>query len=724
MASDAAAPYMLQLLGVATGTEPLAGLDPQTVQTRTFDVLRQILFRLSRERPFVLAVENVHWIDPTSESYFASVADRLASAPILLLTTYRPGYRPPWLDKSYAMQLALRPLSPDDSRSVVRGILGETPLRPAVEAELLAKAEGNPFFLEELARTVVEQVGRQAELVIPDTVQAVLAARIDRLPPAEKRLLQTAAVIGREVPLELLQRIAGLPEAALQESLGRLRAAEFLYQTGAAPEGTHAFQHTLTQAVAYSSLLPAERRALHVRLVEAIETIERDGPAARLDRLAHHAVQGGLWDKALHYLRQAGHQATARHARREATRCFEQALEAIAHLPESPGRRAEACDLQFHLGHVLYLSGEFERALEHYRAAEVLSRELGDDRRLAQVLAGIAYLSGSQGNLGTAVEAGEQALVHARAAGDAALEVWASLSLGRACFALGQYRRAIERTRWAASTLKELPREPGAGPGGFLRSDALAWLALCLARVGEYAEGVARAEEGVRLAEAADSPQERVWAYYCLGRLYLGQGDLGRAMPLLERARAVCQGGDFPVYFPRVLASLGSAYARRGQMDQALPLLEQAVAGAQSIRLRYGHSMVLTNLGETYLWAGRFDDAERLAAQAVQMSRELGARGDEAWALHLVAQIAARREPPDFDRALEAYGEALAVAEELEMRPLEAQCRLAIGTVYQRQGRVEDARAEIGRAAEQLRALDMASWLERAEALLGALPTR
>jgi predicted ATPase len=229
----------------------------------------------------------------------------LAGAPILVLATCRPGYRAPWLDKSYATQIALQPLGPDESRQVVRSVMRDTALTSALEEQLLARAEGNPFFLEELAYTVREHGERQPPLAVPDTIQAVLAARMDRLPTPERQLLQTAAVLGKDVAVPLLQAIVAQPEAALQHGLAHLQAAEFLYETRLWPERGYTFKHALTQEVAYGSLPQARQRALHARIVETLEAHAGERVAQQVEHLAHHALRGEEWDKALVYCWQA-----------------------------------------------------------------------------------------------------------------------------------------------------------------------------------------------------------------------------------------------------------------------------------------------------------------------------------------------------------------------------------------------------------------------------------
>jgi class 3 adenylate cyclase/DNA-binding winged helix-turn-helix (wHTH) protein len=228
LSPDADAPFLLPLLGVPEGAASLAELSPEVRKAKGLAILRHLSLHSHDGRPRVMAVENVHWIDPTSEEYLAQVVDGLSGAKLLLITTYRPGFGPPWLNKSYTTQVALSPLPPQESHAVVRSVLSSMPDSRLWEQAIVDTAAGNPFFIEELSWALREGGVAQPTTPIPDTVQAVLAARIDRVPPVEKRLLQTSAVIGHEVPLPLLQVITELPEEVLQRGLAHLQAAEFL----------------------------------------------------------------------------------------------------------------------------------------------------------------------------------------------------------------------------------------------------------------------------------------------------------------------------------------------------------------------------------------------------------------------------------------------------------------------------------------------------------------
>ena len=277
LSPDEHAPYLIQLLQGPAAVGPLAQIPPEVIKERTFATLRQVHLRSSQQHPLFLVVENLHWMDPTSEAYLASLVEQLAGVSMLLLTTYRPGYHPRWMDKSYATQLTLPRLTQAESRTIVCAVLPPAQQAEAVVQRIVTRAEGNPLFLEELAHAVQEQDGLAADTPVPETIQAVLAARMDRLPSEAKSLLQTAAVIGTEVPVPLLAAIAVLPAAALQGGLASLQQAEFLYETRLFPERAYTFRHALTYEVAYGSLLQQRRRVLHAQAVDALESFDTEG---------------------------------------------------------------------------------------------------------------------------------------------------------------------------------------------------------------------------------------------------------------------------------------------------------------------------------------------------------------------------------------------------------------------------------------------------------------
>ena len=369
-------PAVLALLDVPVDDRAWQALDPPQRRQRTLDALKRLVLRESQVQPVLLVCENLHWIDTETQAFLDSLVESLPTARLLLLVNYRPEYQHGWGSKTYYAQLRLDPLPAVSADELLQVLLGDDASLQPLTHLLITRTEGNPFFLEESVRTLVEtgvlvgepgayRLGQVLPTIqVPATVQAVLAARIDRLPPEEKRLLQTAAVIGTEVPLPLLHAIAELPEAVLQRGLAHLQAAEFLYETRLFPEREFTFKHALTHEVAYGSLLQERRRVLHARIVEAIEALSPDRLAEQVERLAHHALRGEVWEKALVYCRQAGIKATTRSAHREAVECFAQALAALRHLPETPETWGQAIDLHFDVRNALLPLGDQERVCD------------------------------------------------------------------------------------------------------------------------------------------------------------------------------------------------------------------------------------------------------------------------------------------------------------------------------------------------------------------------
>jgi len=314
---EASTPYLLQLFGAKEGTEPLAVLTPEAIKTRTFETLRQMSLHGAQRRPLIFEIEDLHWCDNTSEDCLAWLVESVAGAAILVLVTYRPGYRPPWLDKSYATQMALRPLALQESATVVRSTRQHHALPVHLEQMIIEKEEGNPFFLEELTRAVLEHDDVGTDVTVPDTIQGVLMARIDRLQEAPKRLLQTASVLGRAFSLPLLQAIwegAG-PLAPLLLDLTRL---EFLFERTGAEGPMYVFKHALTQEVAYESLLTTRRQVLHAAAGQALETLYVHRLEDAYDRLAYHYARTGNTTKAVVYLTRVAEKAARNSAHVEA----------------------------------------------------------------------------------------------------------------------------------------------------------------------------------------------------------------------------------------------------------------------------------------------------------------------------------------------------------------------------------------------------------------------
>jgi tetratricopeptide (TPR) repeat protein len=555
---------------------------------------------------------------------------------------------------------------------------------------------------------------------VPATVQAVLAARIDRLPAEEKRLLQTAAVIGTEVPLPLLQAIVGMPEETVHRGLAHLQAAEFLYETRLFPEPEYTFKHALTHEVAYGSLLLERRRGLHARLVEAIEALAPERVGEQVERLVHHAVRGEMWDKAVPYCQQAGARAYDRAAFREAVVYFEQALQALAHLPEPSDTRVLAIEIRLALDRPLDILAEHGRRLALLGEADALARALDDRVWLGRVLARMAVVLRQMGNLDGAIAACQQALDLAVALGDRSVQAQVSFYLGQAYYASGAFGRAAELLRW---NVEAADREVGMpSTEAWLWSQA--WLARVLSPLGAFAEGRRQGEEALRLVTLEGRVDMLTTAQRSLGELYLEQGDLEPAIRVLDQSLALCRASDSRTNLRPAAACLGYASALQGRLAEGCTLLEEAIG--ESIRTGgvRGLAYRVAWLSEVYRLMGRCEEAWQHARQALDLARQQKARGDEALALHQLGVLHAHAAPSDAAQAKAHYHQALTLADELGMRPLQAHCHCSLGTLYAATGQREQARIELSTAIEMYTSMDMTFWLPQTVAALAQVEGR
>src|SRR5262245_44141975 len=719
-------PALLALLDALPEDSPFRQLEPTQRRQRTLAALKRLLLRESQEQPLLLVFEDLHWIDAETQALLDSLVESLPTARLLLLVNYRPEYQHGWGSKTYYTQLRLDPLPPASADEFLHALLGDDPSLAPLKPLLIVRTEGNPFFLEESVRTLVEigvlvgvpgayRLVRPLEaLQVPATVQAVLAARIDRLPPEEKRLLQTAAVIGTEVPFALLRAIADLHEEALHRCLAHLQAAEFLYEARLFPEQEYTFKHALTHEVAYGSLLLERRRVLHARLIEALEVLAPDRVREQVERLAHHAVRGEVWDKAVAYCQQAGARAHDRAAFREAVAAFEQALQALAHLPEDSDTRGLAIELRLALDSPLRQLGEHGRCLALLGEAEVLVRALDDRARLGRVLASMAQGHVITGDYDNAMATSRQALDLAAERGDSVLQMQAFNTLGQVYWAIGDFGRAAALMR---QMVEVVDRESGT-PSTDRRIMSQALLARTLSALGAFAEGRRHGEAALHLATLAGRGATPAIAYAFIGELYLAQGDLEHAMRVLEQGLGLCRASGNRNMLPLIGAGLGYASALQGRLTEGRALLEEGIGESMRTGGRLGVAYRVAWLSEVCRLAGRGEEAGQHAHQALDLARQHKARGDEALALHQLGVVQAHADPLDAAQAETYYQQALALADELGMRPLVAHCHHGLGTLYATIGQREQARTALAAAIDLYRAMEMTFWLPQTEAAL------
>ena len=721
-------PALQSLLELPVDNRQWEALDPPQRRHRTIDAVRRVLVRESQIQPVLIIFENLHWIDTETQAVLDRVVESLPTARILLLVNYRPEYRHTWSQKTDHVELKLDPLAPQQVDEMVETLLGSDVALKPLRRLLTSRTGGNPFFLEESVRSLADDdvivgsrgayrlatSGKSAR--VPATVQAVLAARLDRLATEDKELVQTAAVVGTEVPVTVLAAVTNTSQDVLTDALARLQANEFLYETSPPPDAEYAFKHALTHEVAYGSLLQDRRRAVHARAVEAVERLYPERLAEHVERLAHHAVRGQAWARAVTYLRQAGRKATERSAYGQAVASFEQALEALRYLPENREQAEQASDLHLDASGALVPLGELASSIGHARQAEAIAAAVGDQRRQGWALAILAHRAWYSGDSDRTLEMGQRALAIATDLKDVPLETSATFSLGLLTQTRGEYRRAVGHLRRTVEALKGDRLHDRHEGSGTLRAvfsrERLAW---CLSELGEFSEARARAEEAVQIASEVDHHHSLVLAYRSLGFVAIRRGDITQAIGPLERAVELCRLIQTRSLFDVAAANLGYAYTLAGRVAEGVALMEEALNNPAATGTT-NHPLLLTYLGGAHLVAGRSRDAITAAQRALDLAQKQNERGNEGWALRLLGEIAATAEAPDRDSAEEHYRRGLIRAAELSMRPLSAHCHLGLGKLFRRVGQGQQARQRLAAATAMYREMDMPFWREKTEA--------
>jgi transcriptional regulator with AAA-type ATPase domain/predicted ATPase len=735
---DEGEPYLLPLLGGHTETDRLAGLSPERRRARTFAMLRQLLLHSTTSQPLVLTVENLHWIDPTSEAFLAGLVEGIAGVHCLVLTTYRPGYRPPWIEKSYVTQMVLHPLTSQDSRRMLHALLQTATIPEPLVQLILARAQGNPFFLEEIVQTLVaydivtqgdagEATGQSAypaATQLPSTVEEVLAARLDRLPSAQKTLLQTLAVIGSTFPWRLLTQVAGQPEEALRQQLVALQVAEFLYEQPAGPELAYCFKHVLTQEVAYASL-PRERRwQLHACTAQALEALYAERLEEHYGALAHHYSHSGNTAKAVTYLQLAGQQAAQRSAHVEAVTHLTRGIELLTTLPETSERTQHELTLQIALGTSLVAIKGWAApdVAAAYTRARTLCQQLGETLQLFPVLWGLGIFYTVRAEHQAARELGDQLLSLTPRAQDPALLIGTLWVVGGNWFTLGKFAPAREHlaqgiTLYDPQQHRHYAVLFGMDPGVFLRSK----VSHALWHLGYPDQALSMSYEALTLAQELSHPFSLAVALDYTAMLHQFRREEHAARERAEAAIALCTEHEFAYYLAWATIIRGWALTTQGQGEEGLGQMCQGLADLRTTGGEIQRPYYLALLAEAHGKAGQAKTGLALLAQALAQAHNTGEHWWEAELYRLQGELLLRVPADKHTGAETCFHQALDIARCQSTKALELRAAISLSRLWQQQGKRAAARellAEIyGWFTEGLDTVD----LQKAKALLEAL---
>lgn len=662
-------PYLLRLLGVDAGTEALHGLGAQAIQQRTHEAMRRMILAASGRSLVVLELEDLHWVDETSEEFLTSLVEAIGAARVLVLLTYRSGYRPAFLDKSYATQIPMRSLSAEDSQRIVASRLTRAG-RPLERIEqIIGKGEGNPFYLEELARAAERQGDEDA--AVPDTVQGLLMARIDRLPEEHKRLLRTASVLGREFSSRLLEAL--WEGSAPGPLLADLERWEFLYAAPSTTEPGYVFKHALTQEVAYGSLLVERRRELHQATAHALETLYSDRLEEAYDRLIYHYPRAKDAEKTVHYLTLFADKAARSYAHAEAARALYEAISHAERLPEGERDRT-VLELVVRLADSLLPLARLPETLELLSQHRERVERLGEAGLTGRYRFWLAHTHSYLGDQELAEEHAQRAIEAAKEAADEATQGKAWYVLGRDGFWAGKFRAGLEASLEAVVLLER--------SGEAWWQGQAYWVAGFHHFVlGETDEAFASMERARTISQALDD--YRLDPSWSVGYFHAALGDWEHG---IEQCRAGLEIARDPLNTAAAMGFLGYADLQKGDVEQAVATLEDAVERIEGTGMRQLLGWFSTYLGEGYLAAGRGEEARAAVERGLEVCREAEFRFGEGLALRALGRILA--DGGAADEAARRLEEAVQVLGQLPA-PLEVERTLGgneEGTAVLRQG--------------------------------------
>lgn len=696
-------PYLHSLLGVPDADDPMAQKDREFRKQRTQDALKRLLIRESLAGPLLLIFEDLHWFDSESLELLKVLADSLAGLPVLMLVNDRPQFEHGLRAKSYYRQIWLNPLDSGDAEEILETLLtNAAELRPFQDM-IIRKSEGNPLFIEEIVRalfengTIVREGDRvrvtreEADISIPATIEGIISARLDQLPPQEKSLLQALAVIGEEVPLPVALHALGRPHDELVASLARLQSAEFIFERPSATHTEYIFKHALIHDVAYKSVLQERRRVLHGKAAEAIEALYADRLDDHLGKLVRHYRMSGNGPKTVHYLHQAGQHAYERSAVAEALSHFNSALETIAKLPSDRAITELEIALQISLGNSLMSTGGFAAtgtAKAFERARELCGR-VGDSSQLVPALFGLWAFHNFGGKLGAARELGKELLALAERRRDPATQLMAHTSLGITLAYSGMLASALEHCTQGTAVFG--PRQPLPAFLAQARSSCQTWLAQLLALTGRADAALREIKQAIEFAR--ESKQT-----VALHNALIGAGVVGAVLADSAAAKAssqelleLCRQEGFPGGLSWAQIQLGYATVLEGAPDAGIEHMLRGLAAVRATGARASLAQGHCWLADAYLSAGRPADASGALAEAFAVMEEIGERMFEAELHRVEGEIALCANPADYGGAERAFRAALATARNSGAALWELRAATSLGDLMLRQGRHEEA---------------------------------
>jgi tetratricopeptide (TPR) repeat protein len=713
--------------------DPLAQMDGQIKKRRTLEAIKRILLRESLNQPLMIVFEDLHWIDEQTQDMLNLLADSIASAKILLLVNYRPEYSHQWNSKFYYTQLRLDPLGVESADEMLAALLGDGKDLIPLKRLITERTEGNPFFVEEIVQALFEdgvlQRNGAVKLVksmnavkVPTTVQAVLAARIDRLPAEEKELLQTLAVLGREYSLSLIRAVVAQSDDELRRLLNDLQLGEFIYEQPAVADTEYIFKHALTQEVAYNALLVERRKRMHERAGEALEALFTGQLEDHLDELVHHYRRSENVAKAVEYLGRAGHRALQRSTFVEAATYFQDALARIEEMPSDADRDRREIAIRTGLADVAIVTSGYAATeyAHHMTRRYELAERLGDAVQVFYSLVGVSVLAAFRLELKKAREVGGRLLVLADQARDPKMQLEAHGSLANILWLLGDFRGALEHSQSGIELFA--PNEELPSGKEHMRAACQFYAPFCAATLGFPDDGLRQSQEFLARARERSEPLRLAFALNCVSTLFVWRREGEEALKFADALLTLSKEQGFSNWQSFARIDRGHSLALLGKGDAAIVEINRAIASYEATGAAVTGWMRCTQ-AFGYLVAEQPTEGLRLAIKGIEVGDETGDAEARAELHRLKGELLLRCDSTASSEAEISFRAAIDIARMQDARLLELRGTMSLARLLAKQGRGEEARtmlAEIyGWFSEGFDTAD----LKDAKALLDRLDT-
>jgi tetratricopeptide (TPR) repeat protein len=726
-------PPFQSLLSLKVDDEEFSRLEPKAKREKTFEALRDLMLRVSQEKPLVLVVEDLHWMDKTTEEFLGYLIGWLANTPILLLLLYRPEYTHQWGSKSYYTKIGLDQLGAASSSELVKAILEEGEAAPELTQLILNRAAGNPLFMEEFTHTLLENgsierkdekyvlSGKASDIQVPDTIQGVIAARLDRLEDNLKRTMQVASVIGRDFAFRILHTITGMREE-LKSYLLNLQGLEFIYEKNLFPELEYIFKHALTQEVAYNSLLLKRRKEIHARIGKAIEELYAERLEEFYEMLAYHYFRSDSLEKACRYSRLSGEKAEGNYSHTEACDFYKGAIDLLNKLPETVENKKERIEILYLMGIPLAFLGFPEGSLGLLQEGERLSKELGDEKSLARFYNFMGMYYSHKGDPQLAMKYSEDAFEKARKKRDIELMVHLAYGLFTSYNQAGEFYKIVDMAPDVIDLIEKTEIE-----SDFFFLGVKPYSTLCascgqaMGVLGAFDEGKTFLEKGLRNATKMNDLISLAFVDLHYGHFCLAKGEWETSKEHLEKGIKHSEEAKFALFSALSLSFLGYACAMLGDLETGKRHAEKGLEIYRDIGVGMSLSIAHFNLGWIHMELGDLRNARSLAEEGLRLSQQNNEKLIEVWSWLLLGMISGKTEPLEISNAEGCMLKGIEICKELRIKSYFSLGHLYLGQLYLNGGEKEKALENLKKAEGMFQEMGMDYWSGKAQEVLAAL---